>query len=133
MRHTATQYAKVLYDLTDGKDEAGVREGIAGLLGLMERNGDLKLAKAVLERFGAVHDARSGRIEAEAVSRNPLAPETVERIKAAVRTRYGAGEVTVKNRIDESMKGGLIIRVGDEVLDGSVAGSIRKLEKALSE
>jgi len=39
--------------------------------------------------------------------------------------------VILKNIIDESIKGGVILRVGDEILDGSIAGRLNDLKKIL--
>ena len=40
-------------------------------------------------------------------------------------------EIITNNIIDKNIKGGIIIKVGDEVLDGSVSAQLKRLEKEL--
>ena len=74
----------------------------------------------------------AGRVEALVTSARPLDDAQVERVRAALSQRVGA-EVRVELEVDESLIGGLVARVGDLLLDGSVrtqllslAGSLRK-------
>ncbi len=59
----------------------------------------------------------------------PLTPEEEAVIKQEVLARAGAQAITF--RVDPNILGGLIIRVGDKVLDGSVAGKLESLRQSL--
>ena len=48
-----------------------------------------------------------------------------------MKKKYQAKEVVLKNIVDENIKGGMIVRVGDEVMDGSIAGKLGELKKIL--
>lgn len=67
--------------------------------------------------------------EAEVVSALPLTEEEQEVIRKDVLSKTGAQAVTF--RVDPSILGGLIIRVGDKVIDGSVAGQLQLLREKL--
>jgi F-type H+-transporting ATPase subunit delta len=74
----------------------------------------------------------AGRVEARVTSARPLDAAQVERVRAALSERVGAA-VRVELDVDGSLIGGLVARVGDLLLDGSVrtqllslAGSLRK-------
>lgn len=67
--------------------------------------------------------------EAEVISALPLTEEEQETIKKDVLSKTGAQAVTF--RVDPSILGGLIIRVGDKVIDGSVAGQLQLLREKL--
>ncbi|MFO3796950.1 MAG: F0F1 ATP synthase subunit B [Anaerolineales bacterium] len=66
---------------------------------------------------------------AEVVSALPLTEEEQNVIKKEVLARVGAQAVTF--RVDPSILGGLIIKVGDKVLDGSMAGKLEGLRQTL--
>jgi len=68
--------------------------------------------------------------EAEVVSALPLSEEEQETIKKDILSKTGAQAVTF--RVDPSILGGLIIRVGDKVIDGSVAGQLQLLREKLA-
>ncbi len=67
---------------------------------------------------------------AEVTSALPLTKEEQETVKKDVLARIGK-QATVAFRIDPSILGGLVIRVGDKVLDGSVAAQIEDLRQNL--
>lgn len=72
----------------------------------------------------------AGAASAEVTSALPLTPAEQETVKQDVLSRVGA-QATVTFRVDPSILGGLIIRVGDKVLDGSVAGQLETLRQGL--
>lgn len=68
--------------------------------------------------------------EAEVVSALPLTDEEQETIKKDLLAKTGVQAVTF--RVDPSILGGLVIRVGDKVVDGSVAGQLQLLRETLA-
>ncbi len=66
---------------------------------------------------------------AEVTSALPLTGAEQEAVKKDVLAKSGAAAVTF--RVDPSILGGLVIRVGDKVLDGSVAGKLEGLRASL--
>lgn len=66
---------------------------------------------------------------AEVMSALPLTKDEEAVVKKEVLARVGAQAVTF--RVDPSILGGLVIKVGDKVLDGSVAGKLDGLRQSL--
>ncbi len=67
---------------------------------------------------------------AEVVSALPLTPDEQETVKREVLTKLG-DEAVVQFRVDPKILGGLVVRVGDRVIDGSVAGQLQALRQNL--
>jgi F-type H+-transporting ATPase subunit b len=67
---------------------------------------------------------------AEVTSALPLTPEEEKTVKESVLSKAGS-PATVTFRVDPAILGGLVIRVGDKVLDGSVAGQLSELRESL--
>jgi F-type H+-transporting ATPase subunit b len=67
---------------------------------------------------------------AEVVSALPLTPEEQEAIRKDVLGKLGSG-AQVQFRVDPAILGGLVIRVGDRVIDGSVSGRLEGLRQSL--
>jgi len=63
---------------------------------------------------------------AEVRSAVPLDDATVERLAAALGKATGR-QVEVKVIVDESVIGGIVARIGDVVIDGSLAHSMEEL------
>jgi len=67
---------------------------------------------------------------AEVTSALPLNAEEEEIIKKDILSKIGK-QASVTFRVDPAILGGLVIRVGDKVLDGSVAGQLEELRQNL--
>jgi F-type H+-transporting ATPase subunit b len=67
---------------------------------------------------------------AEVTSALPLSPGEQETVKNDILARIGE-QATVTFRVDPNILGGIIVRVGDKVLDGSVAGQLEELRQGL--
>ena len=82
-------------------------------------------------RVVVLEGERLGGASAEVTSALPLTAEEKEAVKKDVLARIGE-QATVTFRVDPTILGGLVIRVGDKVLDGSVSGQLESLKQSLS-
>jgi F-type H+-transporting ATPase subunit b len=67
---------------------------------------------------------------ADVTSALPLTPAEQETVKKDVAAKMGA-TASVTFKVDPSILGGLVVRVGDKILDGSVAGKLEGLKQAV--
>lgn len=68
---------------------------------------------------------------AEVTSALPLTPDEMDIVKGDILARIGS-HATVTFRVDPSILGGLVIRVGGKVMDASVAGQLESLRQSLA-
>jgi ATP synthase F1 delta subunit len=66
----------------------------------------------------------------EVTSALPLTSAEQDTVKKDVAAKVG-GAPSVAFKVDPSILGGLIVRVGDKILDGSVAGKLEGLRASL--
>jgi F-type H+-transporting ATPase subunit delta len=131
MRVSARQYAQALYDLTDGKSKSEIEKSVADFARQMNKERKLKLAEKIFEQFGKIYNQEKGIIEAEVVTAEKLSTVLEKKVKDYVGKKYRAKEVVLKNTVAEKIKGGMVVRVGDEVMDGSMRGKLNELKKVL--
>lgn len=81
-------------------------------------------------RVVVLEDASVSQASAEVTSALPLSPDEQETVKSAILAKAGT-PATVAFRVDPSILGGLVIRFGDKVLDGSVAGQLEEMRQRL--
>lgn len=67
---------------------------------------------------------------AEVTSALPLSADEKQQVEKDVLAKIGP-QAAVSFRVDPSILGGLVVRVGDKVLDGSVAGKLENLRQNL--
>jgi F-type H+-transporting ATPase subunit delta len=75
--------------------------------------------------------ARRARSVARVLTASELTSEQEARLGRALTDIYGR-QISVRTAIDPNVKGGLVVRVGDEVIDGSVAARLAAARAALA-
>lgn len=131
MKITAQQYAKTLLELTDGKTEQTVSDVVKKFAEVLKKDGQIKNAGKIIEKFSEVYNAKHEIVEADVTSSRELSRDKINQIENFVKDKYSAKEVIVKKIIDEKIKGGIIIKVGDEVLDSSIKSQLNRLKREL--
>ena len=112
---------------------------IAAAQRLIGKAVDTKRQHALLDEFFS--GVKSGKLvvlegadltgdSAEVTSALPLSKEEQAAVKMNVLNKMGA-KANIEFRVDPQILGGLVIRVGDKVLDGSVSGQLEGLHKSL--
>ena len=132
MKASAAQYAKTLYELASGKDKSEIDSIAASFAKLLAKNNRLKMAPAIIEKFGNIWNRENGILEADVESAYPLNDEASGKITKEIKEKYGAKEVILNNKINKDIKGGIIIKIGDEVTDSSVKKQLKMLKQALA-
>lgn len=132
MKVTAIQYAKTLLELTDGKSEQEVPSIVKSFAEQLKKDGQLKNAKAIMEKFEQLYNANHGIVKAQIIAKSKIQENELKKIESFIKEKYSAKEVEIESVIDEKIKGGIIIKVGDEVIDGSVESQLKKLKNILS-
>jgi F-type H+-transporting ATPase subunit delta len=110
--------------------QLGVGDEVSRTLGLLADRDQLSAIPAIAGAFATrVNEARR-TIEAEVVTAAPLTEDR----RAALAQALGKAadcQVTIKERVDPSIIGGVVARVGSLVFDGSVQRQVERLKERL--
>lgn len=119
--------AAIVQNLLGGKAHALTAE----LLGALARDpGGRSFSHGISELVQQAAQ-RKDKLVAVVQSAIPLSTEQYNRLVAALKKIY-AREVAVHVLVDAELGGGIRVRIGDEVIDGSVAGRLEALRQALA-
>jgi F-type H+-transporting ATPase subunit delta len=127
MSAPAERRAALLDRLIGGK-VAAIALALARHAVVSERKRSISLALDDLLERAADRKARS---VARVVSATPLTNEQEARLAAALAGIYGR-QITILAAVHPSVRGGLVIRIGDEVIDGSIAARLADARTALA-
>ena len=86
---------------------------------------------AIVAEYGRLADEAAGRLAAEVVSAGPLRDDQRERLRLALAARVGS-EVELEVKVDPSLIGGAIAKVGGLVFDGSLRTQLAQLRDNLT-
>jgi F-type H+-transporting ATPase subunit delta len=84
-----------------------------------------------LTRFAQIAALRRARLVAHVRVARPLDPAQRERLQAGLTRTYGR-EVHLNVEVDPSVLGGVEVRIGDEVIDGTVASRLDEARRRLA-
>lgn len=101
------------------------------LLYTLAQHGDLGLLSEITEALRArMRQAEAGPIQVEVVTAIPLTGEQQSALEARLVAQYG-GALSYAYQVDPAILGGMIVRVGDKLMDGSVASKLAAMKQAL--
>jgi F-type H+-transporting ATPase subunit delta len=132
MKITVNQYAKTLYTATKEKSRKEIDRAVFNLIKILQKNRQLNLFSKISQKFSEIWNKENGIIEAEVTSCEKLRNDLSHQASRYIKEKYQAKEVVLHNIIDEKIQGGIIIQVGDEILDASVKQKINLLRNVLT-
>ncbi len=97
---------------------------------LLFDKGRIRDTAAISEVYQRLVDEAKGVARAEVTAATELTVETVEKIRSGL-SRLTGKEVLVDVRRDPSLIGGVVTRIGDLVLDGSIRTQLLNLKESL--
>jgi F-type H+-transporting ATPase subunit delta len=97
---------------------------LLNFLKVLSQHGRLDLLSTAYEQLLAAYDELRGRVKVEVRTVAPLEPAAAEFIKSQI-TRLIGGVPRLEWRADPDLIGGVVLRVGDTVYDGSIATQLR--------
>jgi F-type H+-transporting ATPase subunit delta len=104
----------------------------SGTLGLMAQNRRLFVVPAMLAQLKALIAAERGEVTAEVRSARPLTDAQTDALAATLRERVGR-DVKLDVTVDESLIGGLVVKVGSQMIDTSIRAKLARLQNVMKE
>jgi F-type H+-transporting ATPase subunit delta len=99
-------------------------------LGVLARNGRKGELSNVIGLFRRLAAENRGETTAEVVTARPLNDDQIAALKTKLTARAGR-EVTIETRIDPEILGGLIVKLGSQMIDSSIRTKLNRLAQAM--
>jgi len=101
------------------------------LLALMVRRGRFELLPGVIREFTRLYRLREGIVEATVTSASTLDAAEVEALQGRLVAITGQ-RIELREEVDSGLLGGIVVRVGDRLIDGSARGRLERMRNELS-
>ena len=99
-------------------------------LGVLAQNRRLTRLAAVIRAFNTLAAHHRGEITAEVVSAHPLDDGQVDALRRNLHARMGR-DIAVELEVDPAILGGLVVKVGSKMIDGSLRTKLNTLALAM--
>jgi F-type H+-transporting ATPase subunit delta len=111
-------------------DKMGLSPVFKSLLDLMLEKNRVSIIPDVQNLYQKLLDEMANISRAEVASATPLSEEAVEAIRGSLEKATGSS-VVIETEVDPELIGGVVARVGDFVLDGSVRTQLASIKETL--
>ncbi len=118
----------VIGSLFDGK----VDPLIVRLMRMLVQKGREDILPGVVRQYGELRDERLGLVEATVKTAMPMEYDETESLRKALEARTGK-KVRLKIEVDRALLGGVVVRIGDRVYDGSARHQLSTLRDQFEE
>ena len=112
-------------------EKAGIGQLTGNFFKLITRNRRLFAAPDMVRAFQSLAAKARGEVTADVASAQPLNDEQVAALKAKLKETIGK-DVQLSLRVDPSLLGGLVVKVGSRMVDGSLRTKLANLKAALA-
>jgi F-type H+-transporting ATPase subunit delta len=129
---SAKKYAQALYQTLVDLDRAQIRQEIDNFLWLLAKNKNLKLAERIVVEFEKYAKEQEGIIEAEVISAQKLTGVLEQELAERIKKEKKVKKVNITNIEDPSLIGGVVVKIGDDILDVSLKTRLDTLKQALT-
>ncbi|MDR6852998.1 F-type H+-transporting ATPase subunit delta [Sphingomonas sp. BE123] len=99
-------------------------------LGVLAQNRRLSALPAMIRDFAMLAARHRGEVTAAVTSAHPLDAAQVAELKSQLRARVGR-DVTVDLSVDPSLLGGLVVKIGSQMIDSSIKTRLNSLAHAM--
>jgi F-type H+-transporting ATPase subunit delta len=102
----------------------------ADFIAIVARNRRLFAVPAMIEAYLSKLAARRGEVTAEVVAAQALTKAQEDALAEQLRRVVG-GRVTMDLRVDPSLLGGMVVKIGSRMVDGSLKGQLQRLQLSM--
>lgn len=130
-KYTVKHYAMALHQAvfeTHLKDQDKVIDRFAEIL---KENNDLHLLDEIEREFAVFERSQKNIVEAEVISARPLSSSEEENLIKEL-NKFAGSKVEIRKKVDEGLIGGVVVRLGDQLIDGSVKRELKDLKEKLT-
>lgn len=111
------------------------KSGASGLLvnfaGMLANNNRLNLLPEIVGSFAEKLAEMRGEIAAEAISARPLEAAQMQQLQTEISKMFAGKKIVVTSKVDPNLLGGVAVRVGSTMIDGSLRTKFEGLSLAL--
>lgn len=107
-----------------------VSEKVSNLMTLLNERGRMLFLGKIVEYFELEVDNRLNRMRVQVTSAHPLTTANTDRLKAALNKILGK-TILIDTEVDESLIGGIMLRIGDQVADDTIRNRLEILKRTI--
>jgi F-type H+-transporting ATPase subunit delta len=114
-------------------DKAGIKGLAANFLRVLTTNRRLFAARDVIRGFRALVARHRGEVTAQVTVAEKMSDKNLEALKDALKSKTAGKNIDLDVKIDPTIIGGLIVKVGSQMVDSSLRTKLNSIKLAMKE
>lgn len=111
-------------------DQAQISDLTKRFVSVVARNRRLFVLESVIDVFQSLLAQHRGEVSAEVTSAKKLTQKQVDSLSASLKEAIGS-DVTVEQKVDPALLGGLVVKVASRMVDSSIRTKLQHLQLAM--
>lgn len=111
-------------------ERVGVRGAALNAIRILASRHKLRALPGIAAALGSLSDRHAGIVRATVTSAEPLSESVYQRIESELSTAVGR-KIVLERKQDPTLIGGIVTRIGDNTIDGSIRGRLNEVERQL--
>lgn len=111
-------------------NKKGFSSTVKNFLLLLVDNGRASLLPEISRSYQQLSDEKAGRMKATVITASKVAESVVGELKSSLEKSTGK-KVSLTSEVDSALVGGIVIKVGDIVYDGSIRTQLQLLKDSI--
>ncbi|MEL7464215.1 MAG: F0F1 ATP synthase subunit delta [Pseudomonadota bacterium] len=113
-------------------DKMGIGAPVSGMIGLMAAKRRLFTLPDVINVFAQLLADKRGVVAAEVTAAAPLSAAQKKALEDTIK-KFAGADIALDVTVDESLIGGLVVKVGSKMIDTSIKSKLANLQTAMKE
>jgi len=132
MKIKPKQYAISLFESLEGKNKKETEEIIEKFVQVLVENNQASQIEKIISYFSNLWGKENGLVEAEIISSRKLDNKIVKLLNDYIVKLSDAKKVNIEEKVDPGIIGGVVIKYGDKIMDGSLKTEIRDFKRVIT-
>ncbi|MFZ3578582.1 F0F1 ATP synthase subunit delta [Virgibacillus sp. DJP39] len=109
----------------------GISTDLLNTMKLLVERSRVELMPFVVDHFIHMSNDAKGISDATVYSVHALSEDDLKKLSKTFAKRFGKKSINLENKIDPSIIGGIKLRMGNSIYDGSISGKLKRIERSI--
>lgn len=128
--YTVQQYAHTLYEVLEDTHSKDHQKVIDNFVNILVENNDSGLYQEIIKEVKKIEQEKKDKKTVEIITARPLKAQEEQTLFESINDCLGKN-VEFKKAVDQGLISGLVIKVDDVVIDGSVKKRLEKMKSKI--
>jgi F-type H+-transporting ATPase subunit delta len=132
-KRNVQQIARAVSSLAEGRNKKEIETLAKDTVAFLAKNKMITHANELLVQIEKEENKKEGILVAEITVKEKLSKSTKDNISNMLEKQYKGNKIEIREKLDDKIIGGIKIKIEDTVIDNTIIGRMRDLQKILTQ